>query len=65
MAKVNCEEAREVCDAQHVDGYPSVFLFEDGRRIEEYSGEQSATGIWKYILDHVGSFDPKAKKNDL
>ena len=62
MAKINCQDSEELCNEQHVDGYPSVFLFKNGKRIEEYSGDQKALSIWQYILDQVTDFQPEGAK---
>ena len=62
MAKVNCQDSEELCNQQGVNGYPTIFLFKDGERIEEYSGEHKALSIWQYILDQAADFHPDGSK---
>ncbi|KAJ1815525.1 hypothetical protein LPJ56_004539, partial [Coemansia sp. RSA 2599] len=62
FAEINCPENRKVCEANHVDGYPTVNLFVDGVYIEEMTARYKYASMKEYSLDLVkrisaGDFD--------
>ncbi|KAJ2863752.1 hypothetical protein FB639_005257, partial [Coemansia asiatica] len=62
FAELNCPANRKVCEANHVDGYPTVNLFVDGVYIEEMTARYKYASMKSYSLDLVkrisaGDFD--------
>ena len=41
------------CEGKKVDGYPSLFLYRNGKFVEEYTGELKAKAVWLYILKKI------------
>ncbi|KAJ2601350.1 hypothetical protein H4R99_003044 [Coemansia sp. RSA 1722] len=57
FAELNCPENRKVCEANHVDGYPTVNLFVDGVYIEEMTARYKYPNMKEYSLDLVKRID--------
>jgi len=58
IAKVDCtdESNRQLCVDEKVNGFPTMFLYRDGKKVEEYEGNRS--------LDDLYSFVSKNAKHD-
>lgn len=56
IAKVDCTEAtsRQLCAAQQVNGFPTVFLYRDGAKVEEYDGNRSLDDMHSFVTRHLG-----------
>lgn len=54
VAKVDCTlgENKELCAEQEVDGFPTVYIYKDGAKIEEYNGDRSTDDLYKYVTKH-------------
>jgi len=64
IAKVNCKAANDfnadLCKDQGVTGYPSLFLYKDGRRKrEKYKGERTLESLDSYVKEHLPPFERK------
>jgi len=55
IAEVDCHHSQKICDAQGIDGYPSLVLFKNGKKVEEYSGKRTLKEFLNYINKHNGS----------
>ncbi|PVD32417.1 hypothetical protein C0Q70_07851 [Pomacea canaliculata] len=56
IAKVDCTQHKAVCDSQNIHGYPSLLIFQNGVRLEEYNGPRSLEDLKKFVdkfLAHV------------
>ncbi|KAI3648870.1 hypothetical protein MP228_006724 [Amoeboaphelidium protococcarum] len=51
IAKVNCAVHQNTphCDMQALSGYPSLYLFQNGNRVEEYVGDRNAQSVVFYL----------------
>eukprot|EP00276_Gloeochaete_wittrockiana_P024200 CAMPEP_0184370474 /NCGR_PEP_ID=MMETSP1089-20130417/162846_1 /TAXON_ID=38269 ORGANISM="Gloeochaete wittrockiana, Strain SAG46.84" /NCGR_SAMPLE_ID=MMETSP1089 /ASSEMBLY_ACC=CAM_ASM_000445 /LENGTH=458 /DNA_ID=CAMNT_0026713087 /DNA_START=12 /DNA_END=1388 /DNA_ORIENTATION=+ len=58
LAQVNCVEESTLCHSVNIKGYPTLFLFENGKVIDE-SAPRRAQKLVDYILDFA------EKKKDL
>lgn len=59
VAKVDCqlEENKDLCNDQGVDGFPTIFLYKNGDKIEEYSGSRSLEDLHTYVSKHAQIHD--------
>ncbi|XP_068154906.1 thioredoxin domain-containing protein 5 homolog [Drosophila tropicalis] len=51
IAKVDCtaQENKQICIDQQVEGYPTLFLYKNGKRQNEYEGSRSLPELQAYI----------------
>ncbi|KAN0065747.1 hypothetical protein ACQY0O_000877 [Thecaphora frezii] len=49
FARVNCITQGDLCGEQAITGYPSVNLFADGKRFEEYEGDRDFDSLQTYV----------------
>lgn len=52
IAEVNCDDERELCDAQGVKGFPSLIFYGTSGVFSEYTGSRR--------LDQLSAFAEKA-----
>lgn len=59
VAKVDCtlEDSKELCNEQSVDGFPTIFIYKDGEKIEEYNGSRSLDDLFQYVSKHAQIHD--------
>ncbi|KAI8898579.1 thioredoxin-like protein [Globomyces pollinis-pini] len=56
VGKVDCTDVEDFCQQHHADGFPTIFLYNNGKLIEEYTGEHKAMAIGKYFIDKFDYF---------
>lgn len=51
IAKVDCtdEANRQLCVSEKVNGFPTMFLYQDGKKIEEYDGSRSLEDLYSFV----------------
>lgn len=56
VAKVDCTspENKQICIDQQVEGYPTLFLYKNGKRQTEYEGSRSLPELQSYIKKFAG-----------
>merc|ERR1712158_353380 len=63
IAKVDCtadeNSNKELCNAQGVNGFPTLNIYKDGEKIEEYNGKRTIEDLEAFISKHL------AKKDEL
>lgn len=59
VAKVDCtlEENKELCNEQGVDGFPTIFLYKNGGKVEEYNGSRSLDDLFEFVSKHAQIHD--------
>lgn len=59
IAKVDCtlSENKELCSEQEVDGFPTVYIYRNGEKIEEYGGNRSLDDLFEYVSNHSENHD--------
>lgn len=59
IAKVDCTlgENKELCAEQEVDGFPTVYIYRNGEKIEEYNGSRSLDDLFEYVNKHADGHD--------
>lgn len=55
VAKVDCtlEDNKELCDEQSVDGFPTIFLYKAGKKVEEYNGGRTLDDLYEFVNKHA------------
>lgn len=59
VAKVDCtlDESKELCNEQGVDGFPTVFVYKNGKQVEEYTGSRSLEDLYEFVKKHTLTHD--------
>ncbi|XP_055303776.1 thioredoxin domain-containing protein 5 [Sitodiplosis mosellana] len=59
VAKVDCtlEESKDLCNEQGVDGFPTIFLYKNGEKVEEYNGNRMLDDLFEFVSKHAQSHD--------
>ncbi|KAF2901047.1 hypothetical protein ILUMI_05103 [Ignelater luminosus] len=59
IVKVDCtlEINKQLCNDEKVDGFPSIYLYKEGRKISEYNGNRSLEDLQDFVMKHVNSHD--------
>ncbi|KAM0789100.1 hypothetical protein ACM66B_003156 [Microbotryomycetes sp. NB124-2] len=55
FAQVDCAANGDLCKKNDVKYYPSLFLYVQGQRVEEYTGKRTADELSKYVDDNLPS----------
>jgi len=57
IAKVDCTlaESKEVCSEQDVNGFPTLYIYKNGEKITEYSGNRSLDDLFEFVNRHITS----------
>ncbi|KAI8826812.1 uncharacterized protein EV422DRAFT_511512 [Fimicolochytrium jonesii] len=59
IAKIECsingdrDSNSHLCEVDDVDAYPTILLFVDGKRVEEYMGQDEVNDVLKYVEAQV------------
>ncbi|KAJ2082126.1 hypothetical protein H4R24_001822 [Coemansia sp. RSA 988] len=61
FAEVNCIDNRRLCDNNHVDGYPTINLFVDGKFIEEMVVRYE----YRFMKDYVLKLPERIRSGEL
>lgn len=59
MAKVDCTlpDNKELCSEQEVDGFPTIFIYKEGDKLDEYNGSRQLEDLYEFISKHAGGHD--------
>ena len=49
IAKVDCSEAKAICEKQEIKGFPTIKLFKDGAIFKDYKGSRTLTSFQQFI----------------
>ncbi|CAH0392699.1 unnamed protein product [Bemisia tabaci] len=54
IAKVDCtlSSSKTLCNTQEVDGFPSLFLYIDGKKVSEYNGSRDLEDLYNFVIKH-------------
>lgn len=61
IGKIDCsiEENRAVCSEQEVNGYPTIFIYKNGKKISEYNGSRSLEDMFDFVKSHMSDEVPR------
>jgi thioredoxin-like negative regulator of GroEL len=54
IADVNCSEQEELCQANSVQGYPTIKVYKDGA-VEDYSGGRGYDDLMEYVDSNLAA----------
>ncbi|XP_046734653.1 thioredoxin domain-containing protein 5 homolog [Diprion similis] len=59
IVKVDCtmNSSKQLCNEQEVDGFPTLFLYKDGRKLSEYNGSRTLDDLYEFVMNHIQSRD--------
>lgn len=59
IAKVDCTlpDNKELCSEQEVDGFPTIFIYKEGDKLDEYNGSRLLDDLYQFVSKHAGSHD--------
>lgn len=59
VAKVDCtlDESKDLCNEQGVDGFPTIFIYKNGEKVEEYNGSRSLDDLFEFVSKHAQIHD--------
>jgi len=56
IAKVECSKYKDFCTSQGIDGYPTIYLYENGQKYEEYQGNHEINEMFTYVQEQVARY---------
>ncbi|KAG5684013.1 hypothetical protein PVAND_013266 [Polypedilum vanderplanki] len=61
IAKVDCTlaENRDLCSAQDVNGFPTIFIYRNGEKVTEYNGDRSLEDMYDFVKKHASGDAPR------
>ncbi|KAE8739622.1 hypothetical protein FOCC_FOCC014887 [Frankliniella occidentalis] len=59
IGKVDCtlDINKDLCKQQEVRGYPSIYLYKDGERVDSYEGNRQLEDMYLFVLKHLQQKD--------
>lgn len=59
VAKVDCtlDDNKDLCNEQGVDGFPTIFIYKNGEKLEEYNGSRSLDDLYEFVSKHAQTHD--------
>lgn len=59
IAKVDCtlNISKELCNEQEIDGFPTLYLYRDGRKVSEYNGSRKLDDLYEFVMNHLQTHD--------
>ncbi|KAG0306964.1 hypothetical protein BGZ98_001386 [Dissophora globulifera] len=64
FAEVNCLIEGDVCNDNGVTGYPSLQLFYDGAKVQDYKGSRSLEDLSEFVRTKADEFSNKGDQNE-
>lgn len=57
--KVDCtlEVNKQLCKDQEVDGFPTIYLYKNGLKVSEYTGNRSLEDLVEFVTKHSDGHD--------
>lgn len=62
IAKLDCTEFRPICKDFDVKGYPTLLWFENGKKVDKYSGPRSLDDLKAYVEQRSSGEDGSDEK---
>ncbi|KAF5277362.1 hypothetical protein FQA39_LY06175 [Lamprigera yunnana] len=59
IVKIDCtlDINKQLCNDEEVDGFPSIFLYKNGKKISEYNGNRSLEDLKEFVETHMRGHD--------
>ena len=52
IAEVNCDDNSELCKSQGVEGYPMIYFYHHGHKVD-YRGSRTVENLEKFVLKAI------------
>jgi len=56
IAKVECTKSMDFCSSQGIDGFPTIYVYENGKKYEEYLGNHEINEMFTYVQEQVARY---------
>jgi len=56
IAKVECTKDMDFCASQGIDGFPTIYVYENGKKYEEYLGNHEVNEMFTYVQEQVARY---------
>jgi len=56
IAKVECTKDMDFCTSQGIDGFPTIYVYENGKKHEEYLGNHEVNEMFTFVQEQVARF---------
>jgi len=56
IAKVECTKDMDFCTSQGIDGFPTIYVYENGKKYEEYLGNHEINEMFTYVQEQVARY---------
>lgn len=56
IAKVECTKSMDFCTSQGVEGFPTIYVYENGNKIEEYLGNHEINEMFTYVQEQIARY---------
>lgn len=53
IAKIDCTSNKEKCSEYKVNGYPTLLLFRDGKKVAEHNGGRDLNSLNTFVMDNL------------
>ncbi|ORX54740.1 thioredoxin-like protein [Piromyces finnis] len=53
IAKVECTKDMDFCTSQGIDGFPTIYVYENGQKYEEYLGNHEVNEMFTFVQEQV------------
>ncbi|XP_057326193.1 thioredoxin domain-containing protein 5 homolog [Microplitis mediator] len=59
VVKVDCTLStnKQLCDDQEVDGFPTLVLYKNGKKVDEYNGSRTLDDLHDFVVKHLQAHD--------
>lgn len=59
IVKVDCtlDVSKQLCNEQEVDGFPTLYLYHNGRKVSEYNGSRNLDDLYDFVMNHLKTHD--------
>lgn len=54
FTQVDCTSEKDLCSMHDVHGYPTLILFESGKKKEEYRGARDLQSLEQFLAENEG-----------
>ncbi|KAK7092122.1 thioredoxin domain-containing protein 5 homolog [Littorina saxatilis] len=54
IARVDCTQQQTTCNGQSIRGYPTLVVFQNGVRLDDYKGQRTLEGLQEYVDGFLG-----------
>lgn len=51
ITKVDCteEDSKQICADEEVTGFPTIYIYRDGQKLQEYNGNRSLEDLYEFV----------------